>query len=113
MIRHNRRHQDRNLRHPLFSGQASIEFTVAFVAVVILFVGIVKVWAWMVNSLVWRQQAYDATRHRAATFDEAGTINAQGQLTYYTDWASAHRLSTCLSVLGEANVGAQVNGACQ
>ena len=97
-------------------GQASIEFTVALVATAILFMGIVKVWAWMVNSMVLRQIDYDQTRQRAAMhriFDvsanqwveTAGTVNpTTGKVTYHQP--------DCLQIFGE-QITRQANGACR
>ena len=91
---HNRRHHvTHNRRNQRGSGQAAIEMTVALVSVVILFAGAVKIWAWMVNNMVSRQQRYEATRIDAATDANPGTIDAQDRLTYYTP--------ECLSIFGE------------
>lgn len=99
-------------------GQAAIEFTVALVAIVILFAGIVKVWAWMVNGLVLRQQAYEQTRTVAGTRQITGPIDpatsnptygtidpATGKLTYGPIDPAIGKLTyyqpACLSVFGE------------
>ena len=88
-------------RNALFSrrrGQAAIEFSVALVAMVILCVGITKVWAWMVSEIAMRQRNYEATRVLAATrreigglpgtarslCDGAGNVTASEQVWYHT-----------------------------
>ena len=43
-------------------GQSAIEFTIAFVVMMLFFGGTMSVWTWINRSLIWRQRAYDETR---------------------------------------------------
>ena len=54
------------------NGQAAVEMTVAVIASIALMVGSLRVWVWMVTTLVERQEAYQATRERAGRNPHAG-----------------------------------------
>ena len=53
-----------NGKHP-FKAQSTLEFTVALVAAFILLLGSVKLFVWLNERMVLRQEAYESTRVRA------------------------------------------------
>ena len=48
-------------------GQASLEMAVAMVGALLLLFGSIKIFMWIGESLISRQQRYDATRGEAAS----------------------------------------------
>lgn len=48
-------------------GQASLEMAVAMFGAILLLLGSIKIFVWMAQRLVARQQSYDSTRKAAAS----------------------------------------------
>ena len=63
-------------------GQTVIELVIALIGVMTLFIGTLRIWAWLVGSLVWRQEAYEATRD-----DAADATKQPGKADYYNGTA--------------------------
>ena len=85
--------------------QAAIEFTVALGAIVILFMGMVKVWAWMVNNIVARQVKYEQTRQEAGQHqvgeDPTNMRESAGGPMDPVTGKPNYFQPTCLSIFGE------------
>lgn len=77
-------------------GQAAVEMMIAVIGSMLLIVGSLRIWLWMVTTLVERQEAYEATRRRAGRNIFAGCPNG-----YYTPGR--------LSVFGEADIQGQAS----
>lgn len=59
-------------------GQTAIELTIAVIASLVFIVASFRVWAWLVTTIVERQEAYQRTRRAA------GRHLDPGKLDYYT-----------------------------
>lgn len=44
------------------NGQSTIEFTLIFVIIAALVIGLLSIWKWSVNNIVVRQQSYNSQR---------------------------------------------------
>jgi uncharacterized protein (UPF0333 family) len=55
-------------------GQASLETAIAFVMVILLLAGIIKMWFWANNQIVQRQVRYNASRVAAGTAGDNYTL---------------------------------------
>ena len=89
----------RGLRLKRRRGQAAIEMAIAVIASIVLMAGSVRIWMWMVQTMVERQEAYQASRRRAGRNSWAGCPKG-----YYTPGR--------VSVFGESNVPG-VKSKCQ
>ena len=47
--------------------QATLEFTLIFVIIVMLLFGLLSLWKWSVNNIVYRQKAYNSSRTQAGS----------------------------------------------
>ncbi len=56
-------------------GQSSLEMTVAIAGLVLLLLGSVKIFAWLAERIVSRQQSYEATRQAAGNGDPGKAWN--------------------------------------
>jgi Tfp pilus assembly protein PilX len=53
-------------------GQATLEFTLVFIVVVALIMGLLTLWGWSKNNISSRQSAFEGTRVQAGTKESAG-----------------------------------------
>ena len=69
-------------------GQATVEMTIAMLAGLLFIVVTFRVWVWMVNALVKREQAYQSTRVFAGRHPHAGcpTYYRQGRLSVFGEF---------------------------
>ncbi len=60
------------------NGQSTLELTVALVAVFILLLGTVKIFVWVNEQMVLRQEDYEATRVAAASDNPGIEVDESG-----------------------------------
>ena len=66
----------------LKKGQASLETSLAIVALIILLGGMVKIWFWANNQIVERQISFNAGRVSAGTSSDTYSLKAHWPLDY-------------------------------
>jgi|GEM_PF-4992021 len=64
------------------NGQASLEASVALVAIIILLAGIIRIWFWANNQIVERQISFNAGRVFAGTSSDGYSLKAHWPLDY-------------------------------
>ncbi|MDD5129218.1 MAG: pilus assembly protein [Candidatus Omnitrophica bacterium] len=57
--------------------QATLEFTVVFVIMVFLLMGMISLWKWSSDNMVKRQIDYNASRKEAGTRSSDSTVSPQ------------------------------------
>lgn len=60
------------MKRRAYSGQATLEVTVALILIMLLIVGSIKIFLWLNERMVFKQEAYEGTRVSAGSAPSAG-----------------------------------------